>query len=55
LVEVPYAGHGGKAALAHDLQVTYASLKFWLVGTQEPSYPNREAIAALAREKGFPE
>ena len=53
LLAAPYAGKGGKFALALALGVTPQSLKGWLAGRCGPTWRNREALERLAQEKGL--
>ena len=49
LLAGPYAGVGGRGALARDLGVCRAAVQSWLSGRRNPDYPHRQAIAALAK------
>ena len=49
LLAGPYAGIGGRSALARDLGVCRAAVQSWLSGRRSPDYPHRQAIAALAK------
>ena len=49
LLDGPYAGVGGRGALARDLGVCRAAVQSWLSGRRSPDYRHRQAIAALAK------
>ena len=55
LLAGPYAGVGGRGALARDLGVCRATVQSWLSGRRSPDYPHRQAIAALAKAHGLNE
>ena len=51
LLAEPYAGHGGKVALAKALGRSPVTVGNWLAGRTAPGFDDRQKLAELHREK----